>query len=283
VRQACDILRKVYDETEGVDGFVSLEVSLRIWRMNTQAVVGGKRVGCGAVWIGPNLFIKISRYLPPAYRRSRSCYFEGINVNITPAVLDCKLRGRRRGLHAGARATGCRETTARQHCIGGELLLKAGSTCSSISCCGSGSGRSDRRPTSPIPAILLGKAAIANAKLAYQSLKRMTGSDRWKALAGEGGARAAAAVGQHQHEGSRLPRSHVRRAADRPAHCQYHAGEDDRGVPRSRRRAEHPRARGGGGPARHGRPRAVGGAVSTWSPRSSRTMASRNSSIHSIR
>src|SRR5882672_5322298 len=27
VRQACDILRKVYDETEGVDGFVSLEVS----------------------------------------------------------------------------------------------------------------------------------------------------------------------------------------------------------------------------------------------------------------
>ena len=27
VRQACDILRKVYDETGGVDGFVSLEVS----------------------------------------------------------------------------------------------------------------------------------------------------------------------------------------------------------------------------------------------------------------
>jgi transketolase len=27
VRDACDILRRVYDETAGIDGFVSLEVS----------------------------------------------------------------------------------------------------------------------------------------------------------------------------------------------------------------------------------------------------------------
>jgi transketolase len=45
-----------------------------------------------------------------------------------------------------------------------------------------------RRPSSgqPDPRDLLGSAAIANAKLAYQSFKRMTGSDRWKALADKG-------------------------------------------------------------------------------------------------
>src|SRR5262249_60649086 len=41
-------------------------------------------------------------------------------------------------------------------------------------------------PRKPDPRDLLGKAAIANAKLAYQSFKRMTGSERWKALADKG-------------------------------------------------------------------------------------------------
>jgi transaldolase len=44
VRGACDILRRVYDETAGVDGFVSLEVSRTCWRRLTQ-IIGGSEVG----------------------------------------------------------------------------------------------------------------------------------------------------------------------------------------------------------------------------------------------
>ena len=45
-----------------------------------------------------------------------------------------------------------------------------------------------------------GKVAIANAKLAYQRYKRIFSGARWEALARQGRAAAAAAVGQHRHQ-----------------------------------------------------------------------------------
>jgi transaldolase / glucose-6-phosphate isomerase len=76
---------------------------------------------------------------------------------------------------------------------------------------------------------LRGKAAIANAKLAYARFGQLFSGPRWEnCRAGRSG--AAAAVGEHQHEGPVLPGHDLRGRADRAAHGQHDAAADDRGV-----------------------------------------------------
>jgi transaldolase len=72
-RRACDILRPVYEESRGEDGFVSLEVSPWL-----AADTGGSIAEAKRLWAAvdrPNLFIKIPGTAAgvPACRRSRNC------------------------------------------------------------------------------------------------------------------------------------------------------------------------------------------------------------------
>src|SRR5215471_5340077 len=182
VRNACDILRAVYDQTQGEDGFVSLEVSPHLAH-DTQASLEEAR----RLWRRverPNLFIKIPGTAAgvPAIEE---LLFEGINVNITllfsiasyEAVAEAYLRALERRIAAGRRVDNIASVASfflsRIDVLVDQLLEQR---------------ITPQRPPSgqPDPRDLLGKAAIANAKLAYQSFKRMTGSERWKALADKG-------------------------------------------------------------------------------------------------
>jgi transketolase len=106
VRDACDILRPVYDETQGADGFVSLEVSPHLAHDTAASIAEGRRLG--ALVDRPNLFIKIpgTEAGVPAIEE---LLFEGINVNITllfsvpryEAVAEAYLRALERRLAAG--------------------------------------------------------------------------------------------------------------------------------------------------------------------------------------
>ena len=51
---------------------------------------------------------------------------------------------------------------------------------------------------------LVGKVAIANAKLAYQDWKEVCAGPRWQALAASRRPRAAPPVGEHEHQGPAL-------------------------------------------------------------------------------
>jgi len=80
IQDACDILRSVYDATEGMDGYVSLEVSPYLAH-DTQGTMQEVRRLWHAV-DRPNLFIKIpgtSRGVPAI----EEMLYEGININIT--------------------------------------------------------------------------------------------------------------------------------------------------------------------------------------------------------
>ena len=106
VRWACDVLRPVYDATDGVDGRVSIEVDPRLAH-DTEATIAEAR----ALWWlvdRPNLFIKI-----PAARQGlpaiAACLAEGISINVTlifslqryDAVMDAFLDGMERARQAG--------------------------------------------------------------------------------------------------------------------------------------------------------------------------------------
>src|SRR5918912_4583943 len=80
VRAACDVLRPAFDQLQGRDGFVSLEVSPYIAR-DTKATVQEAKRFWNAV-DRPNLFIKIPAN-PEGIAAIRDATAAGISVNIT--------------------------------------------------------------------------------------------------------------------------------------------------------------------------------------------------------
>jgi transaldolase len=174
VRGACDVLRPVYDATGGVDGRVSIEVDPRL-AYNTEATIAEAR----ALWWRvdrPNLFIKI-----PAARQGlpaiTACLAEGISVNVTlifslaryGEVMDAFLDGLEQARRAGRDLSGIASVAS--------FFVSRVDT--------EVDARLDKIGTAAAAA-LRGRAAIANARLAYQRYERMFGSPRWAALAAAG-------------------------------------------------------------------------------------------------
>ena len=70
VRDACDLLRPVWEQTEGVDGYVSIEVDPTL-AYDTRGARSSRRCGCTSEVDRPNLFVKIPATEPGPRRRSR--------------------------------------------------------------------------------------------------------------------------------------------------------------------------------------------------------------------
>jgi transaldolase len=174
VRDACDVLRPVYDASDGVDGRVSIEVDPRISDSAEKTIAEARALW----WLvdRPNLFIKIPATMGslPAISQVLS---EGISVNVTlifsleryDLVMDAFLEGMERAQKSGLD------------------LSHIGSVASFFV------SRVDTEIDKRLGKIgtkeakeLLGKAAVANARLAYQHYENMIAGDRWKALAAAG-------------------------------------------------------------------------------------------------
>jgi transaldolase len=185
VRDACDKFREVYDRTKGDDGYVSIEVSPGAADDAQATEIEAQRL-----WktvSRPNLFVKIPGTEEGA-KAVRRVIADGINVNIT---LLFSLEAHDRVI--GAYMSGLEDRVAR-----GEPIDRIASVASFfVSRVDSEvdkrldalSGKREEESASriPHPASLKGKAAIANAKLAYQLFLERFTSPRWKALEAKGG------------------------------------------------------------------------------------------------
>ena len=170
VRQACDVLRPVFEATGGVDGRVSIEVDPRIAH-DTERTVAEAR----ALWWlvdRPNLFVKI-----PAARQGlpaiSACLVEGISINVT---LIFSLA--RYGEVIEAFLAGLEQARAARRDLSG-IASVASFFVSRVDT--EVDKRLDKVGTLHAAA-LRGKAAIANARLAYQRYEEMLATDRWRAL-----------------------------------------------------------------------------------------------------
>src|SRR3954447_4475368 len=174
VRAACDVLRGVYDRSNGVDGRVSIEVDPRLAH-DTGTTVAEAR----ALWWlvdRPNLFIKIPATAEGIAAISQ-VLSEGISVNVTlifglsryADVMNAFLEGVERAVAAGRDVT--------------DLASVASFFVSRVDT--EIDTRLDKIGTDEAKA-LRGKAAIANARLAYEVYEKVFASDRWKALAAAG-------------------------------------------------------------------------------------------------
>lgn len=106
ITRAADLFRPIHDKTDGVDGFVSLEVSPQLVRDTEATLAQAKELH--ARGDRPNLFIKIPG-TPEGLPAIEEAIFAGIPVNVTLlfdarqylAAADAYLRGIERRVEAG--------------------------------------------------------------------------------------------------------------------------------------------------------------------------------------
>ncbi len=170
IRWACDVLRPVYDTTNGVDGRVSIEVDPRI-AGNTAKTIAEAR----ALWWlvdRPNLFIKIPA-TEPGLPAITQCLSEGISINVTLIfALD------RYGQVMDAFFAGLEQAREAGH----ELAAIASVASFFVSRVDTEVDQRLDKLGTPEAARLRGKAAIANARLAYQLYEERFATPRWQAL-----------------------------------------------------------------------------------------------------
>jgi transaldolase len=170
VRSGADLFKPVYDDTDGVDGRVSIEVDPRLAR-ETEKTIDEAKTLWGIVG-RENVFIKI-----PATEQGlpaiTAVLAEGISVNVTlifsldryRAVTDAFLSGLEKAIDNGHDVT------------------KLGSVASFFV------SRVDTEVDKRLDALgtaeakaLKGKAAIANAQLAFEAYEEIFSSDRWRRI-----------------------------------------------------------------------------------------------------
>jgi transaldolase / glucose-6-phosphate isomerase len=181
IQDACDVLRVVYDRTKTLDGYVSFEVAPDLANDTDGTLQEARRL-----WKAvdrPNLFIKVPA-TPAGVPAIRQLISEGINVNVTllfaRAAYEAVAWAFIEGLEARAKSGGVlghvasvasffvsRIDTSVDNQIAEKLKTATGAEKARLES-------------------LHGKVAIANAKLAYQSYKKIFAGPRWDALKQKG-------------------------------------------------------------------------------------------------
>lgn len=183
IRNACDILKPIYEQTDGLDGYVSIEVPPTIAK-DTESTINEARRYYQAIG-RENVMIKIPG-TPEGLPAFEQVISEGINVNVTllfsvQSYIDTAwayVRGLEKRAEKG-------EDISKLASVASFFLSRIDSNIDD---------RIDEKLKRGVDRIekeaklkqVKGKVAIANAKIAYQKFKEIIQSDRWKALSAKG-------------------------------------------------------------------------------------------------
>ena len=170
VRSACDLFTPIFQASKGADGRVSIEVDPRLARDTDGTIAAGKTLW--KVINRPNVLIKVPATIEglPAIT---ALIAAGISVNITlifsikhyGQVIDAYLKG----LEECANPN-------QVHSVASFFVSRIDSAVDALL----------KKDGSELALQLLGKTAIANARLAYQLFEEKFTSARWRKLAAKG-------------------------------------------------------------------------------------------------
>jgi transaldolase/glucose-6-phosphate isomerase len=180
IRGACDLMLPLFQESGGVDGRISLEVLPELATATDKTVAEGLRL---AAEVGrPNVMIKVPA-TPEGIPAIRALTAKGISVNVTlifsllqyEEVVEAYLAGLEDRVAAGGKLDGLASVASffvsRVDSVCDKQLKEKAAAAPELA------GRCEA---------LIGKLAIANAKLAYEIYERTIESPRWKKLAAAG-------------------------------------------------------------------------------------------------
>ncbi len=170
IRDACEILRPVYDASEREDGYVSLEVDPRLARNPEATVAEAHRLHD---WVdAPNLMIKIPA-TPEGMPAIRQVLADGISVNVTLVFSQ----------EAHVEAMRAYVDALEERHRAGKSLDSVASVASFFV------SRVDSLVDSKLgeeQSGLRGRAAVANAKLAYRNFEEFFRGPKWEGLSAAG-------------------------------------------------------------------------------------------------
>lgn len=164
--KAASLFRPVWDSTQGVDGWVSLEVSPKLANDTDTTIVEAKALHAQAAT--PNLFIKVPG-TPEGVPAIEELTFAGLPINVTLlfsreqylAAAEAYMRGMERRVEAG-------------------LGLDVASVASVFI------SRWDGAVAGKVPDDLRGQLGVAIAKRTYKAYRELLASERWRRLAAAG-------------------------------------------------------------------------------------------------
>ena len=170
IGEAADLLRPVYDRTDGGDGFVSIEVNPQLAHDTAGTIEEARRL-FGAL-DRPNILVKVPA-TPEGLPAIRQLIGEGMNINVTLIFSRHVYRD-----VAHAYLDGLRDYAA----VGNAALSRVASVASFFV------SRVDTLIDGRLPddSPLRGRAGIANAKIAYTDYQEIFSSDKFTRLAGSG-------------------------------------------------------------------------------------------------
>src|SRR5215471_1455537 len=180
IRGACDLMLPLFQESGGVDGRISLEVLPELATNTEKTVSEGLRL---AKLVGrPNVMIKVPA-TPEGIPAIRALTAQGVSVNVTlifsllqyEEVVEAYLAGLEDRVAAGGSLTGLAS-------VASFFVSRVDSVCDKQ--------LKEKAAAAPDVAArceaLIGKLAIANAKMAYEIYERTIASPRWAKLAAAG-------------------------------------------------------------------------------------------------
>jgi len=171
VRDAADLLRPVYDATDGVDGYVSLEVNPELAHDADGTIIEARHLF--ATLDRPNVFIKVPA-TPAGVPAIKTLISEGININVTLIFSVSQY-----------------EAISEAYIAGLEKRAEAGGDIGSVASVASlFVSRLDSAVDADLEKLgnseLQGKIAVANARMVYARFLEIFSGARWEKLAGLG-------------------------------------------------------------------------------------------------
>ena len=181
VQDAADILRGVYDATDGADGFVSLEVSPHLAFDTEKTIAEARRLW--QMVDRPNLMVKVPA-TPEGIPAIEQLIADGININVTLLFSQAAYRDVANAYVAGLkRRNDAGEGLGRVASVASFFVSRIDSLVDKQieEKLASAEGDEKERLES-----LRGNVAVANAKLAYQAYLEIFSGAEWEALAAKG-------------------------------------------------------------------------------------------------
>ncbi|MDA9522059.1 transaldolase [Bradyrhizobium sp. CCBAU 11434] len=175
IRAGADVLRSVYDQTQGRDGYISLECSPYLANDTDATIAEASRLWAAVE--RPNLMVKVPA-TPAGIPAIRHLIGRGLNINITLLF-----------------SVSVYEQVVEAYIAGLEDLNRSGGDLSKIGSVASifvsridvaTDKQLDKLGDKKLADRLRGKAGIANAKIAYSRYKALFSGPRWRHLSGAG-------------------------------------------------------------------------------------------------
>ena len=170
IAHAADLLRPLYDATNGADGFISLEVSPTLAHDTTGTVADARRLF--AALGRPNVMIKIPA-TPAGIPAITAVIGAGINVNVTLIFSLGQYEAVAEAYLAGLEQLAQRDALSRVASVASFFVSRVDASV-------------DKALAQRGAAELGGRAAIANAKVAYTRFRELFSGPRWERLAQQG-------------------------------------------------------------------------------------------------